>query len=457
MTPDADLLRLYADRRSEAAFAELVNRHLGLVYSAALRQLAGDTHRAQDVSQLVFTDLARKAARLATHPALSAWLYQSTRYAVAGIVRTESRRKNREQAAETMREIHATPEPPPEWARLGPVIDEVICTLSDSEQQAVCLRFFSGQSYAEIAVRSHITADAARFRVDRALEKMRGQLSRRGVSSTTAALAVVLETQLCSAAPSGMAAAVAGAASAGAGAPAVSAVLQLMATYKQVGIAAALAAAAIIAASLEVSRRSGLRSQIAALAEQVAPLPATRAENKRLQQRRASLAAARSQAAPAGLATGTERGANTSGSSAPGLAGGLTKRDGLLLDQQPTLLDMVAPTYPADLLGSGVAGTVRMEFVINDTGTVASAFAKRPGDAPMGGASIIMSPFGTKSPSPLPADISDAVRHEIEHAAIKSVAEAVFRPGRRGGREINARVEIDMQVGPPESFIPPTQ
>src|SRR6266498_879069 len=65
MTSDGELLRRYTETNSENAFAELVERHLNLVYSAALRQVNGDAHLAQDVAQTVFADLARKAASLA--------------------------------------------------------------------------------------------------------------------------------------------------------------------------------------------------------------------------------------------------------------------------------------------------------------------------------------------------------------------------------------------------------
>ena len=58
MADDAELIRRYAEQRSEAAFAELVRRHLGLVYSAALRRLGGDAHGAADVAQVVFVKLA---------------------------------------------------------------------------------------------------------------------------------------------------------------------------------------------------------------------------------------------------------------------------------------------------------------------------------------------------------------------------------------------------------------
>ena len=64
MSDDSELLRRYAEARSQDAFAELVQRHLTLVYSTALRQAGGDAHLAQDVTQMVFTDLARKAAAL---------------------------------------------------------------------------------------------------------------------------------------------------------------------------------------------------------------------------------------------------------------------------------------------------------------------------------------------------------------------------------------------------------
>ena len=56
MIPDGELLRRYAETNSESAFTELVERHLPLVYSAALRQVNGDAHLAQDVAQTVFAE-----------------------------------------------------------------------------------------------------------------------------------------------------------------------------------------------------------------------------------------------------------------------------------------------------------------------------------------------------------------------------------------------------------------
>ncbi len=61
---DRELLQRYAASRCEAAFTELVKRYVDLVYSAALRQVGGDARLAQDVTQAVFIDLARKAASM---------------------------------------------------------------------------------------------------------------------------------------------------------------------------------------------------------------------------------------------------------------------------------------------------------------------------------------------------------------------------------------------------------
>src|SRR5580698_7393223 len=96
MTPDCELLRQFARTNSEDAFAELVRRHLNLVYSAALRQVNGDEHLAKDVAQTVFTDLARKAWSLSRYENLSGWLYTSAHFAAVKMIRGENRRRERE-------------------------------------------------------------------------------------------------------------------------------------------------------------------------------------------------------------------------------------------------------------------------------------------------------------------------------------------------------------------------
>lgn len=188
---DAALLQSYADERSEEAFRELVQRHLSVVYAAALRQVNGDAHLAQDVAQRVFIVLARKAEALKQQPSIVGWLYTATRMEAARAVRTEIRRRRREEQAAAMN----SPESDElSFDQIAPVLDEAMSELAGADREAVLLRYFSGKSFAEIGGVLRIGEEAARKRVDRALDKLHASLQRRGVASTAAALAGVLHS-----------------------------------------------------------------------------------------------------------------------------------------------------------------------------------------------------------------------------------------------------------------------
>ena len=102
MTDDAQLLRRYAQDQSEAAFAELVRRHLGWVYRTALRRTAGRADLAHDVSQYVFIALAKQASALAQRDQLAGWFYTTIRNAACQLMRAEARRRIHE-AAQSLR------------------------------------------------------------------------------------------------------------------------------------------------------------------------------------------------------------------------------------------------------------------------------------------------------------------------------------------------------------------
>ena len=221
---DSALLHRYAAEGSQEAFAELVARHLGLVYHAALRQCRGDRHRAEEVAQLIFTDLARKADALSRRPLLVAWLHTSVRYAAAHLRRTELRRQAREQEVFAMDGSEFAPEATADWERLRPLVDEALQSLGERDRAAVLLRFFENRSYAELAASLSVSEDAARVRVNRALEKLRSALARRGLVSTASALAVALaQPAVAAVPPAGLAAQISAGAVSAAGFAGVSA------------------------------------------------------------------------------------------------------------------------------------------------------------------------------------------------------------------------------------------
>ncbi len=210
MRTDAELLAEFVAHRSERAFTEIVARHLNLVHGTALRLLGNDAHLASDVTQTVFVLLAKKAPTLPVQVVLAGWLHTATRHTVANTRRAEQRRQAREQ--EAFRMNHDLTETAIEWERVRPVLDAAIARLGNADRDAILLRYFEARPFAEIAAALCVSEDAARMRVERALEKLRGLLGQHGINSTTAALTAVFAQQLVGAAPMGMVSSVAGAA-----------------------------------------------------------------------------------------------------------------------------------------------------------------------------------------------------------------------------------------------------
>ena len=216
MVENAILLRQYVTEKDEQAFGELVARYMDLVYSAALRQVGGDTALAQDVAQKVFTDLARKAHSLSADVRLGGWLYRRSCFVARTAWRTQNRRQAREQAALAMDELSRPSQTEEDWQQIAPVLDDAMNCLNPTDRDVLVLRFFERQPLRVIGTAIGASEDAVRMRVGRALESLRRLLAKRGVTSTTSALAIFLADQAITAAPAGIAAGISGAALAGA-------------------------------------------------------------------------------------------------------------------------------------------------------------------------------------------------------------------------------------------------
>lgn len=200
---DIELLREYTRTGSEPVFAALVDRHAGLVYSAALRQVR-DPHHAEDITQAVFLVLARKANRLTRHPSLSGWLLLTTRYAANAHIRAAARRSQREQ--EAAMQSNPTESSIAPWPQLEPLLDEAMASLGETDRTVLALRYFENRTTAEISTSLKMNEEAAKKRAGRALEKLRKFFTRRGVLLSAATIAGAISANSVQAAPAGMAA-----------------------------------------------------------------------------------------------------------------------------------------------------------------------------------------------------------------------------------------------------------
>ena len=196
------LLHDYAERRSEAAFSELVRRHVDFVYSAALRMVR-DSQLAKDVTQSVFVALAQNARPLTDHPVLSGWLHRTTQNLAANAVRSDVRRRAREQEAAAMNELLAT-ESDNLWDHVAPHLDAGLGELSEPDRDALLLRYFEGKSAREMAQTLGVSDDAAQKRASRAVDRLRDFFVKRGITVGASGLAVAISANAVQAAPVGL-------------------------------------------------------------------------------------------------------------------------------------------------------------------------------------------------------------------------------------------------------------
>jgi len=292
MTDDGQLLQQYTRERSESAFGELVTRHIDLVYSVALRVAGGDSHLAQDVTQTVFLDLARKAGSVPRDAVLAGWLHRHAWFTAAKMVRTERRRQIREQTAMEMRALDDNTGSP--WELIAPHLDEGLNQLSASDRNAIVLRFFKRQDFRVIGAALGVSEDTAQKRVSRALEKLRGVLSKRGATLTATALASALTAKAVVAAPAGLAISVTATAMAGSATLAtglsLTTIKTLAMTKLQISIAGVILIAGLATPLLlqhqSLSRmreeNSRLREETVSLQQQTSQIAQLAVENQRL-------------------------------------------------------------------------------------------------------------------------------------------------------------------------------
>ena len=272
MTESQQLLAEYAASGSEAAFRELVERYINLVYSTALRLADGDSHLAEDVTQTVFTSLARKGPSLSSGVMLGGWLHQHTYHVVTRAMRSERRRQSREREAAEMNTLEDNSEA--NWRAIAPILDEAITRLPSADRTAILLRFFEQRDFRTVAAALGSNEDAARMRVNRALGKLQSLLKHRGITLSVTALGAVLTTQAISATPAALVLATTSAALAGAAAKgtALGFLKIIMTTKAKVLVGSLVVAGLATTVVIEHRAKERLQEQNEVLRQQVTQL-----------------------------------------------------------------------------------------------------------------------------------------------------------------------------------------
>ncbi len=275
MIDSRQLLAEYARNGSEEAFRELVTRYLALVYSTAIRLVGGDAHLAQDVAQTVFVNLARKARTLPGDVMLGGWLHRDTCFVAAKTMRSQRRRQFREREAMEMNTLQD--DPGASLRQVAPILDEAIDQLGSEDRTAILLRFFEQRDFRSVGEALGSNEDAARMRVNRALEKLHSLLTHRGVALSAVTLGTVLTAGAVTVAPAGLAVTVSSVALAGAaaGAGTTLTLLNLMAKTKlQLGLAALVVAGATTALIVQHQSQARLQEENDSFRQEVARLKA---------------------------------------------------------------------------------------------------------------------------------------------------------------------------------------
>jgi RNA polymerase sigma-70 factor (ECF subfamily) len=186
--PDLTLLARFQETGDAEAFGEIVRRYAAAVYATCHRVLH-DPGSAEDAAQETFYRLMTRPHRVTA--SLGGWLHRAATRLALDIQRSDAARRRREAAYEATQSAQANLDAT-SWAEVAPQLDASLAALPDEVREILVRHFLRGESQADLAAELGTSPATLSRRMKQAVELLREQMGRRGVSVAPALLFTLL-------------------------------------------------------------------------------------------------------------------------------------------------------------------------------------------------------------------------------------------------------------------------
>ncbi|MEM7627034.1 MAG: sigma-70 family RNA polymerase sigma factor [Planctomycetota bacterium] len=206
---DTDALQRYATLKDPEAFATLVERYQQMVYTACMRCLNNHDADARDATQDTFVKLAKSAGSIRGN--LVGWLHRTAKNSSIDLVRSESRRREREITTPPRREAigpwsgsSAPAHDDPDWPEVRAALDEVLDELPERYRVLIVQRYLAGRTQQAMAEEYGVSQSMISRKLAKAVEVLRQRLQSRGFVIGTVALTAGMSSEVALATPVGL-------------------------------------------------------------------------------------------------------------------------------------------------------------------------------------------------------------------------------------------------------------
>jgi RNA polymerase sigma factor (sigma-70 family) len=175
---DGDLLQGFLERRDEAAFTAIVERH-GPMVLGVCRSVLRHRQDAEDAFQATFLTLARKASSVRRREAVASWLH-GVAYRVALRARAAGARRQAREARAAVPALAGAADDL-SWGEVRALLHEELASLPQGLREPLVLCYLQGLTHDQAARRLGWPESTVKGRLQRGRTLLRARLERRGL------------------------------------------------------------------------------------------------------------------------------------------------------------------------------------------------------------------------------------------------------------------------------------